>query len=215
MLKTQKRLRGRPQQRPDEETRLLIVEAATNAFLAKGFGRTNMNAIAQAIGASKKTIYRLFDTKEALFMATIQKFSTMLHWPADRDGAIDAGLAEQDLRRFLRDLSRLVLSAEVIAWNRLVYAEAPHFPGMARAFYQAGPQHNITALADWLEIQRENGIFHLDDSAAAAEMLIGMVISEPLRVAMLGVAPLPTYADIDRRVEGAINVFLRGCLVQT
>jgi AcrR family transcriptional regulator len=214
MQETPKRPRGRPQQRGDAETRALIVGAATGIFLAQGFGATSMEAVAQAAGVSKKTIYRFVATKEKLLEAVIDTRSAALRSPIGHDAGPDPVAAEQALHQFLQELARLVLSEETVALNRLVYAEALRFPAMAQAFYQAGPMRNAEALAAWLETQRRHGVLQLDDSMSAARMLVSMAIAEPLRAATLGIAPLPPRDEIDRRASEAVDLFLRGCLVR-
>lgn len=213
MQETPKRPRGRPQLRSDEETMRLILEAATRSFLAQGFGATSMEAVAQAAGVSKKTIYRFVDTKEHLLEAVIDARSEALRSPIGQDAGPDPAAAKQALRQFLQELTRLVLSEETVALNRLVYAESLRFPAMAQAFYQAGPVRNALALAAWLETQREHGILRVEDSLALAQMLVSMAIAEPLRAATLGVAPLPTTAENHHRIAGVVEIFLHGCLV--
>ena len=214
MQEKPKRPRGRPQQRSDEETLRLILEAATRMFLANGFGGTSMEAVAQAAGVSKKTIYRFVDTKEHLLEAVIDTRSEALRSPIGRDAGSDPEATERALRQFLQELARLVLSEETVALTRLVYAESLRFPEMAQAFYQAGPVRNAEALAAWLETQRRHGVLRFEDSMAMARMLVSMAIAEPLRAATLGVAPLPTAAENDHRVDEAVKIFLHGCLVQ-
>ncbi|WP_225766746.1 TetR/AcrR family transcriptional regulator [Inquilinus sp. Marseille-Q2685] len=214
MQETPKRPRGRPQLRSDEETRRLILAAATRIFLAQGFGATSMEAVAQAAGVSKKTIYRFVDTKEHLLEAVIDTRSEALRSPIGHDAGADPEGMERALHQFLQELARLVLSEETVALNRLVYAESLRFPEMAKAFYQAGPVRNAEALAAWLETQRRHGVLRFGDAMETARMLVSMTIAEPLRAATLGVAPLPTPAEIDRRVDEAVEIFLRGCLVR-
>src|ERR1700709_1633147 len=62
-----KRCRGRPQVRPDDETRQLIYEAARHEFAAGGYAATGMETVARRAGVSTKTLYRLIPTKAALF----------------------------------------------------------------------------------------------------------------------------------------------------
>src|SRR5580658_7189249 len=62
-----RRCRGRPQVRPDEETRQIIYEAARHAFAANGYAATGMEAVARRAGVSTKTLYRLIPNKAALF----------------------------------------------------------------------------------------------------------------------------------------------------
>ncbi|MGF6230836.1 AcrR family transcriptional regulator [Inquilinus ginsengisoli] len=214
MQETPKRPRGRPPLRSDEETMRLILEVATRIFLAQGFGGTSMEAVAQAAGVSKKTIYRFVDTKEHLLEAVIDARSEALRSPIGHDAGPDAEGMAQALRQFLQELARLVLSEETVALNRLVYAESIRFPEMAQAFYQAGPVRNAEALAAWLETQRRHGVLRFGDALAMARMLVSMTVAEPLRAATLGVAPLPTAAENDHRVDEAVEIFLHGCMVQ-
>jgi TetR/AcrR family transcriptional repressor of mexJK operon len=214
MHETPKRPRGRPPQRSEAETRQLIVEAATSMFLSQGFGGTSMEAVAQAAGVSKKTIYRFVATKEELLEAVIDTRSTAMRSPIGRDAGPDPAAAEQALRQFLHELARLVLAEETVALNRLVHTEALRFPAMAQVFYQAAPIRNAEALRVWLEAQCEHGILHIEDCLIGAQALVSMTIAEPLRAATLGVAPLPTRAEIELRVNMAVDLFLRGCLVR-
>src|SRR6202521_253422 len=62
-----RRCRGRPQLRPDDETRRIIYEAARHAFTGSGYAATSMEAVARRAGVSTKTLYRLIPNKAALF----------------------------------------------------------------------------------------------------------------------------------------------------
>src|SRR5437660_10552943 len=62
-----RRCRGRPQARPDVETRLIIYEAAREAFANGGYAATSMETVASRAGVSTKTLYRLIPNKAALF----------------------------------------------------------------------------------------------------------------------------------------------------
>src|SRR5882757_97341 len=63
----QRRDRGRPQLRPDGETRQIIYEAARHEFAAGGYAATGMEAVARRAGVSTKTLYRLIPNKVSLF----------------------------------------------------------------------------------------------------------------------------------------------------
>lgn len=60
---------------PDKRTRTrqAILDAAQEAFLAHGYHKTDMRDIAQIVGIDKRTIYRYFDSKEALAFIIWQK----------------------------------------------------------------------------------------------------------------------------------------------
>src|ERR1700687_4182479 len=62
-----RRCRGRPQLRPDDETRQLIYQAARHEFAESGYAATSMETVARLAGVSTKTLYRLIPNKAALF----------------------------------------------------------------------------------------------------------------------------------------------------
>src|ERR1700726_2246381 len=64
---TERRCRGRPQLRPDDETRQIIYQAARHEFAASGYAATSTETVARRAGVSTKTLYRLIPNKAALF----------------------------------------------------------------------------------------------------------------------------------------------------
>lgn len=52
-------------------TRARILAAAYDRFYREGFGRTTMDAIAEASGVTKRTLYQHFDSKDALLGAVL------------------------------------------------------------------------------------------------------------------------------------------------
>ena len=55
----------------NDETRSDILEKARRLFLLNGFSKVTTGDIAGSIGVSKKTLYKYFETKEALLEASI------------------------------------------------------------------------------------------------------------------------------------------------
>lgn len=70
---------GRPRD-PDLETRRKteILDAAAIVFAASGFAGAQVQTIADRLGVGNGTIYRYFPTKEALFLAAVQRGLTEL-----------------------------------------------------------------------------------------------------------------------------------------
>jgi AcrR family transcriptional regulator len=56
--------------KPDEEVRQRILKEARSLFFRFGFSRVTMDEAAEALGMSKKTLYRHFPSKEDLLEAT-------------------------------------------------------------------------------------------------------------------------------------------------
>jgi AcrR family transcriptional regulator len=209
----ERRCRGRPQIRSDDETRQLIYEAARHEFAGSGYAATSMETVARRAGVSTKTLYRLIPNKAALFDGMVsERLDRFL-------SAVDLRTAEQQdletaLCAALMACADLALDEEVIGLQRMVLQEAGKFSDLAGVFYKNGIQRTLAALADWLRRQQKRGLIALDDVDEAAGMLLGMVTSAPRRAAMFGRVPLPPRAQIELRVRNCAALFLRGCQVK-
>jgi AcrR family transcriptional regulator len=205
-----RRCRGRPQIRPDDETRRIIYEAARHEFAGSGYAATSMEAVARRAGISTRTLYRLIPNKASLFEGMVSdrldRFLTDVNLRA-----ADHAEIEQALYAALMACAELVLDEEVIALQRMILQEAGKFSDIAGMFYRNGIQRTVAALADWLRVQQKRGLIELNDIEEAAGMLIGMVASAPQRAALFGGLPLPSRSQIEARVRSCAALFLRGC----
>jgi AcrR family transcriptional regulator len=205
-----RRCRGRPQVRPDEETRQIIYEAARHEFAGSGYAATSMEAVARRAGVSTKTLYRLVPNKASLFEGMVSdrldRFLANVNLRA-----IDHVRIEEALYAALMACAELVLDEEVIALQRMVLQEGCKSSDIAGMFYRNGVQRTTAALADWLRMQKKRGLIELDDVDEAAGMLIGMVTSAPQRAAIFGGLPLPSRSQLKARVRTCARIFLRGC----
>jgi AcrR family transcriptional regulator len=205
-----RRCRGRPQVRPDDETRAIIYEAARHEFATSGYAATGMEAVARRAGVSTKTLYRLIPNKASLFDGMVSDRLDRALANVDLQ-AIDHAEIEQALRAALMTCADLTLDEEVIALQRMVLQETGTSSDIAGMFYRNGIQRIAAALADWLRVQVKRGLIELDDVEEAAGMLLGMVASAPRRAAMFGGVALPPRPQIEARVRSCAALFLRGC----
>src|ERR1700735_2479166 len=106
-----RRPRGRPQVRPDDETLRVIVDAARDEFLSRGFGDVSMASVARRAGVSAKTMYRLVPTKADLFRKVVSARIGQFILELDID-ALDALEPAGALARILTVSASLSLSAE-------------------------------------------------------------------------------------------------------
>ena len=207
---TERRCRGRPPVRSDEETRQIIFDAARQAFAADGYAATSTEELARRAGISTKTLYRLFPAKAALFEAMCADRLDRLLSDIDLRMGNDADI-EEGLRGALLACTDLALDPEVVALQRMVLQESAAFPELAANFYRNGIARTSAALARWLRAQVKKKLVAIDDAEEAAGMLIGMVASAPQRAAIYGGVPLPSRKQIERHVRVAAALFLDGC----
>jgi AcrR family transcriptional regulator len=206
----EKRSRGRPQLRCDDDTRALVLEAANQQFQESGYASASMSAIAQAAGISTKTLYRLFPAKDDLFFSiTSDRISRFL---LSLDESTLATMDMQEgLERLLTAYGMLTLSDDTIAIARLVIAECDRFPEIATTFYETAVMGTSRVIENWLARQRDKGLLKLEDAHAAAGMLRGMMVMEPQRTAMLRQGRAPTIKEIGERAKMCARLFLDGC----
>jgi AcrR family transcriptional regulator len=208
-----KRCRGRPRVRPDDETRRMIYEAARHEFAGNGYAATSIETVARRAGVSTKTLYRLIPNKAALFEGMVSDRIDRFISEVNLRAADHADI-EQALTAALIACAELALDEETFALQRMLLQEAGKFSDIAGMFYKNAIQRTLVALADWLRVQQKRGLIALDDVDEAAGMLLGMVTSAPRRAALFGGVPLPSRSQIEARARACATLFLRGCQVR-
>jgi AcrR family transcriptional regulator len=207
---TERRCRGRPQVRPDDETRQVIYEAARREFAGKGYAATSIEAVARRAGVSTKTLYRLIPNKAALFESMVKdrlsRFLTEVNLHTTARASIDDALYAA-----LMAVADLALAEEVVALQRMVLQETGKSSDVAGVFYRNGIKQTAATLTGWLRAQQSLGQINLTDVEETAGMLIGMAIAEPQRAAIFGGVPLPSRPQIEARIRRCVALFLDGC----
>src|SRR5882757_7826595 len=152
-----RRDRGRPQLRPDDETRQIIYEAARHEFAASGYAATSTESVARSAGVSTKTLYRLMPNKAALFEGMVSdrldRFLSDFDLQVPEDADIEAGL-----NAALMAYADLGLEPDVVGLQRIILQETGQFPGLAAAFYNNGIVRTSAALTKWLRVQVKRGL---------------------------------------------------------
>jgi AcrR family transcriptional regulator len=194
---------------PDADVRRRLLAAAQAAFLRDGYGKTRLSDIAAAAEISKKTIYAHVASKSDLFAAVVHEAigQAVGDDRLDPDGSRDFA---DTLGGYLNHYARSWFSDVGIAVYGLVVSEAKQFPDLIQAYLDAARNGASAQLAALLKAKAEQGMKIVGSPESAANMLIEMVVAEPLRLAALGIAPPPRQIEIARRVEEAVTVFLNG-----
>jgi len=208
--KVAKRPRGRPQVRPDEETRQLIIGAARDEFHARGYAGASMGRVAGRAGVSTRTMYRLIPTKTELFRGVISDRISRFSLEID-EAQLDTLEIEEALVRVLVAYGTLTLDDETPSTLRLVYAECERFPEIGSAFFELAIQRTTQTMEAWLKRQIDRGRIDADDPSTAVGMLRGMMIMEPQRALMFGQRTPPDPSEIAGRARYCARLFLDGC----
>jgi len=208
---TQRRGRGRPQLRSDQETLYLILRAAGQHFRADGYAGTSMSAVALSAGVSTKTLYRLIPNKEELLKRVVAERVGRFILEANDTDSGHADLLG-DLERLLIAFGHLILDPDTLAVYRLVVSECGRFPEIGQTFHQNAVSPTTTYIAEWLERRCRAGQIKLEDPRMAAGILRGMMSNDPERSVMLRQASPPDAGQITQRAKQCARLFLEGCI---
>ncbi|MEZ2131274.1 MULTISPECIES: TetR/AcrR family transcriptional regulator [unclassified Sinorhizobium] len=198
-----------------ERKHTAILQAAAEVFLDTGYAEASMDEIASRSGVSKQTIYKHFSSKEALFVAVMSQLM------GEADVAVHTGLPivenRAQLETYLLDygvrLLTTVLTPELMRLRRLVIAEAPRFPMLAKELYARGPGRALEVTGQAFEQLAHKKLLRISDAAIAASQLNWLLIADPVnRVMMLGEGAIPTAQELRQHAEAAIATFLAAFL---
>ncbi|WP_341716462.1 TetR/AcrR family transcriptional regulator [Micromonospora sp. FIMYZ51] len=189
-------------QRVAAAKRALIVQAATKLFLELGYDRASLARVADSAGVSKATLFKQFPTKAALFDAII-----IDSW-AENDVAADvpsAGDLTAGLTTLGRRYATLLSQPEMVDLFRIVIAELPRFPELARAHFAQGKMPYFESVRSYLLAERDAGAADIADPEMAATQFLGMISNYLFWPSLLlpdwTVAPARTAAVVEEAVR--------------
>jgi AcrR family transcriptional regulator len=140
-----------------------------------------MDAIAEAAKVSKHTLYRYYENKEALFVATMQQlvfehdvsalFVQLRQTPME---------SLPQLERTLATWAQLVLEnirrPAYVALVRVLIAEIPRFPSLSSLFFSAIPVEGGAVLRALLESAAAHGVISAVDLDTAIHLFVGSLL---------------------------------------
>lgn len=203
------RRRGRPTRAAVEELNEHLLATAQRLFMAQGFEATSIEQLAEAAGVNKRTIYHRYPTKEAMFEAVVER-STERIFEVGR-GPSPGSSVEDRLTHLVLALLDRALSPESLALMRIVIAESPRFPELARRADQKGRARAIARLAEALAEEARRQAVSVPDLTIAAEQLMGLTCALPLLRALMGGDREAVLAETAGTVRPSIRLFLAGC----
>jgi AcrR family transcriptional regulator len=188
--------------RRGEALREHILDTAKLAFLEDGFERTSMDAIAARAETSKRSLYAHFPTKDALFLAVVERvralFGERMRTPAE--------YADQPAEAVVRYCGRFV---QLLRWSsvarmlRLGIAEADRLPDLAAGLYDVLFGTTVRHLASHLATA--SGLA-TDEAEVAANELIGLVIHPTLPRLLFGIDPSVDELPEETRLAADVDL---------
>ena len=149
-----------------------ILEAATAAFRDEGYECISMDRIAELAGASKRTVYNHFGSKEALFQAVVARLFDQamalkrIAWDPDRP-------LEHQLADFARAKTLLIEDQASLCLIRVVLGVFIKQPELVQEVMTRSAEEENT-LVTWLRHASEAGHLEVPDPERAANLFWAM-----------------------------------------
>lgn len=164
--------RGRPKVSSDEQQTAAVVAEARRIFIEHGYERMTMDALATRCRMSKRTIYQLFPSKQAVMKAVIEDHRAQIFGlPGDYDG--------MSLEEALGRIFRVDVQGEddIQRWAvlRAIKAEASKSDELLSIIKANTADLIPQMLATWLADQAGQGRLKMMDPSMAAKILLDMV----------------------------------------
>lgn len=194
--------------RLDEHRVAELLDIATEVFMEHGFEGASTNEIAKRANCSKTTLYCRFPTKQALFIAVLERRTEAMFKELEAALPDDAPL-EETLMEFGSRVLRIALSDEKIQLQRVVSMEAKRFPELAARYCELGPERGYGRLSRYFREQIKRGRLIDEDPYLMAEHLISLLTGGPVTWRMLGLNDYSGSKDQGKRLQAALRVFLR------
>jgi AcrR family transcriptional regulator len=199
---------GRPPALTDDARKALILQAAERVFDELGYGEATMEEVARSCGMAKKSVYKLFPDKAALFGALIDSHDIPQLKSSDRSRRDQT--PEEQLSRVLSQMCDYVLSPRQVLLTRLVISEAGKAPELCERFYRDCVVKGKTFIIGELERQ---GFKPLDGGPTPdmlADMFVGATLGTlHLRDLMLGADPAELRRELEERVAFSARMLPR------
>ena len=184
-----------------------VLDGARTVFMRDGFEGASVDDIVREAGVSKATLYSYFPDKRLLFLEVAKA-----ECKSQSDEAIKQIEATGDIREAMTKAAtrmiRFFMSDVGMQVYRIVVGESQRFPEIGHEFYESGPAKVRAILVVFLSKAVAEGRLKIDDVELAADQFPELCKAGLHLQMVLGLRTRVSEEEIDRVVEGAVDMFL-------
>lgn len=189
-----------------DAARARVIAAAATVFRTCGYHQTTMDDIARLSKSSKKTIYKIFSSKEDLFFSLLDSLKHEISLLPINMATSPA----EALEKFLLDMARILLTDASLDLLRTIMRAQSENPELARTSEACHANQVGIALEGYLDQLGRSGAHDIGSPEEASRMLIGLALGAFHHEMLLGLrASVPDDALRDR-IARAVRIFLQG-----
>ena len=181
--------------------REIILEAALEEFLARGFAATRVEDVARRAGVAKGSIHFHFADKESLFEELVRSVvapeTTQLATLPQNDGSVRE-MIERNAMQILPELT----TGKVGKVLRLLLTEGPRFPRLAEFYFREIVQPGLSNLRRLALLAYERRELQSEDLVRFPELM-----AAPTSLILVWTSLFGSFARLD--VEQLLRAYLR------
>jgi AcrR family transcriptional regulator len=191
---------------------LVVIDAAARLFLKNGYENTSVDDIIQKAGGSKSHVYQEFGGKEGLFLAVVSHLCDKVQLSLAHV-SVDNLSPEEGLQKLASAFLAELLTAQLIAFQRLIFSEAVRFPEAGAIWFERGPQTTQKTFANFIRKKMEEGQLKAGDACSAATLFHDMLAGTLMYKTWLRIDKRPSEDEIAELVRSSVELFLRGYII--
>jgi AcrR family transcriptional regulator len=187
-----------------------VLKAAFAAFRKHGFSGASTLDIATRARVSKRDLYALFGSKQAMLAACIKERAGRMRQPLELAAPVPHSRQEgvATLVELGTSILRGVSHPDVLVVYRLAIAESDRTPEIARTLDRSGREANHAALAGWIAKAQAQHLIGAGDPATIAAHFLAALWGTLLIQLLLRVREAPSAKEIDARAHAAADAIL-------
>lgn len=185
-------------------TKRQILDGARQVFLRNGFAGASIDQITAQSGVSKASLYRYFNSKDALFGSLIAAEAERI---ARALPSIDPDDPDPDsaLRQIGTAILETLSNPTTVATLRLIIGALGHFPQLGEEFRRNSLGPTVKQIAAYLDVRATACDVRIDDSRAAAEEFARRCLSHVTECVLVPGQPFLTEAECMAVVEDILR----------
>lgn len=185
-----------------------IIRSAIEVFSQKGFDQASMEGISKHAGVSKRTLYKYYPNKDALFEVIIDNL--MCRFDEQHDVEFEPSLPiEQQLLEFTLKQMCYISNQEFQITARLVMAECIRCQSTSKLLVTKFESlEDSYGLQKWAQQGIDAGVLEIPDVATAIEQYVGSIKAVVFWPQLIAHLPPPTCQQVEQAVKSAVTSFV-------
>ena len=200
---------GRPSKEESQRRHEELLDKSLDIFLERGFEQTTITDIAAMVGMSKRTVYTLYENKDSLFKAAVERAIDRYTIPLEKLRSLETESLEETLLAIARLRIVNLSDPTSLKLQRILNGQSFRFPELFSSAYDVkGTGPTVSFLCDLFERHKALGTIEIDDPQRSALAFLSLALSRPARMLVSG--RFISQEDIEEQIQFSVRFFLRG-----